>query len=483
MEIASLVKSGEVTVPSPKPEVNLHYHTFFSFNANGWSPSRIAWESQKYGLEVAGIVDFDVLDGTVEFLEAGRLLGLKTTAGFETRVFIPEYHDRVINSPKEPGVYYLVGTGFVSSPASGTPAGRTLGDMAGRARQRNLAMVAKINGCLDPVRLDYEHDVLPLTAAGNATERHMLAAYEEKAQQVFPDEAARAEFWSQKLGDPVEKVRAALGNSPAFRDLIRSRLMKHGGVGYAQPEAGSFPPIEDVNRMTLSEGAVPSGCWLDGTSAGEADPRAHFAFLRDKGCVTITIIPDRNWDVPESERALKVGKLDEAIAAARSLDLPVLVGTEMNKFGNKFVDGFDSPAMAPHLEEFRRGAHIVWAHTLLKMTARVGYTGRWADQHFGGRTRDKNEFFQRIGAAPYPSEDVVRELVKLGPDAEPEAIPTAMGLWGWRHDGTCGSSRLFLTHSLTPHKISFVAGADRGHGSDSTESRYAQRRGKDGRAK
>ncbi|MCX6376517.1 MAG: hypothetical protein NTU88_10875 [Armatimonadetes bacterium] len=76
MEIASLVKSGGVTVPSPKPEVNLHYHTFFSFNANGWSPSRIAWESLKHGLEVSGIVDFDVLDGMDEFLTAGEILGL-----------------------------------------------------------------------------------------------------------------------------------------------------------------------------------------------------------------------------------------------------------------------------------------------------------------------------------------------------------------------------------------------------------------------
>jgi len=427
-QLARLARAGKVELIPRKGWVNLHCHTTFSYNAYGYSPTRFAWEAFRQGLEVAGIVDFDVLDGTAEFMEAGRLLGLKTTAGFETRVFIREYHDRVINSPKEPGVYYLVGTGFVSGPASGTPAERTLRDMAGRARQRNLAMVAKINGHLDPVRLDYERDVLPLTAAGNATERHMLAAYEAKAQEVFPDEAARAEFWSQKLGDPPDKVRAALGNSPAFRDLIRSRLMKHGGVGYAQPEAGSFPPIEDVNRMTLSEGAVPSGCWLDGTSAGEADPRAHFAFLRDKGCVTITIIPDRNWDVPESERALKVGKLNEAVAAARSLDLPVLVGTEMNKSGNKFVDGFDSPAMTPHLAEFRRGAHIIWAHTLLRMTAGVGYTGRWADRHFGDRTRDKNEFFQRIGAAPYPSEDVMRELAKLGMDAEPEAISTAMGL-------------------------------------------------------
>lgn len=94
-----------------KEEVNLHFHSFFSFNANGWSPSRIAWESLKYGLEVSGIVDFDVLDGMDEFLEAGKLLGLKTVVGIETRVFIKELEDKVMSSPNEPGIAYFMAAG------------------------------------------------------------------------------------------------------------------------------------------------------------------------------------------------------------------------------------------------------------------------------------------------------------------------------------------------------------------------------------
>jgi hypothetical protein len=30
--------------------VNMHQHSFFSYNALGWSPSRIAWEARKAGL-------------------------------------------------------------------------------------------------------------------------------------------------------------------------------------------------------------------------------------------------------------------------------------------------------------------------------------------------------------------------------------------------------------------------------------------------
>ena len=51
-----------------------------------------------------GIVDFDVLDGVDEFLGACDAVGLRGSTGMETRVFVPEFADREINSPGEPGV-------------------------------------------------------------------------------------------------------------------------------------------------------------------------------------------------------------------------------------------------------------------------------------------------------------------------------------------------------------------------------------------
>ena len=76
---------GEIALPEPGFDVNLHAHTFFSYNAYGYSPSKFAWLARKAGLAVAGIVDFDVLDGVDEFLEAGRLIGLKSCGSLESR--------------------------------------------------------------------------------------------------------------------------------------------------------------------------------------------------------------------------------------------------------------------------------------------------------------------------------------------------------------------------------------------------------------
>ena len=92
-------QAGKTAPANTGTDVNLHAHTFFSYNAYGYSPSKYAWLARKTGLAVAGIVDFDVLDALEEFLEAGRLVGLKTCVSLESRVFVPEFATRVINSP------------------------------------------------------------------------------------------------------------------------------------------------------------------------------------------------------------------------------------------------------------------------------------------------------------------------------------------------------------------------------------------------
>ena len=43
--------------------VNMHCHTFHSYNGYGYSPTALAWLGKTRGFQAMGIVDFDVLDG------------------------------------------------------------------------------------------------------------------------------------------------------------------------------------------------------------------------------------------------------------------------------------------------------------------------------------------------------------------------------------------------------------------------------------
>jgi hypothetical protein len=397
------VAAGKITLPAPSTDVNLHAHTFFSYNAYGYSPSKYAWLARKAGLAVAGIVDFDVLDALEEFLEAGRMMGLKTCVSLESRVFVPEFASRAINSPGEPGVAYHMGAGFASAVQH-----RFLAEMRAAAAQRTREMLARVNAYLRPVELDFDQDVVPLTPKGNATERHLCEAFERKATQVFPDSTQRNAFWREKLGD-------APAAGAKLQNLIRAKTMKKGGVGYVQPGKGSFPLMSEMNHFVLESGAIPTLTWLDGTAEGEKSLEELFATGIAAGAAALNIIPDRNYTPGVKDQKLQ--NLYDVVEMAEKHDFPIIVGTEMNSPGNKFVDSFGTAELAPLVPVFLRGAHILYAHSVLQRQSGLGYLSPWAKSTFVA-VNAKNEFFERLGRELQPaSEDRLRGLtVQASPD-------------------------------------------------------------------
>ncbi|UCG57092.1 MAG: hypothetical protein JSU70_19780 [Phycisphaerales bacterium] len=408
------VKTGQIEVPAPGMDVNLHCHTFFSYNTYGYSPSKFAWLARKAGLAVAGVVDFDVLDALEEYLEAARLLGLKGCAGLETRVFVPEFSDRVINSPGEPGISYHMGVGFPSARLHGEQKEFLL-SLRKMAQQRNRDLMGRVNEYLRPAELDYQRDVLVLTPSGNATERHMCLAYARKAREIFGDSDELARFWSEKLG-----VEIGSSDLPESRDLlstIRAKTMKRGGVGYVVPDKGSFPRLDDTNRFLQAAGAIPTVTWLDGTSEGEQAIEELLEVAMSTGSAAINVIPDRNYGPGTGEEKLK--NLYAVIEIAAKLHLPVVVGTEMNSPGQKFVDDFDSAELAPLVPAFLKGAHIFYAHSVLQQKCGLGYTSEWAAKEFDSVAK-KNEFFEELGRRLEPDRE--DDLAGLSEDATCEAM-------------------------------------------------------------
>ncbi|MBE0689175.1 MAG: hypothetical protein IH587_03520, partial [Anaerolineae bacterium] len=397
-ELVALSEQGDIPLEPEKPIANLHCHTFFSFNAYGYSPTGLAWLAKRRGIRLLGIVDFDVLDAVDEFLDACEVAGVRGSAGIETRVFLPEFATREINSPGEPGIYYHMGIGFTSGhvPESAAP---ILADLRQRASQRNLGVVERLNAYLAPVQVDYAKDVLPLTPGGNATERHIVAAYIRAAERETSNPAA---FWAEKLDFPLEKVTALMGDFGSFQNTIRSKLIKKGGPAYVQPGPDTFPAIEDFHTLITACGALPTITWLDGASSGEQAIEELLQLLVDKGGVALNIVPDRNWNFADPEvKRVKVEKLYEIVKLAGDYDLPLNVGTEMNAFGQKLVDDFDAPELAPVREAFLDGAHFVYGHTLMQRRAGLGYQSAWAAAHLPARG-ERNAFYTQIGRTVAP---------------------------------------------------------------------------------
>ena len=396
--------SARLPVPSGMA-INMHAHTFYSYNVYGYSPSKYAWLARKAGLSVAGIVDLDVLDGLDEFLDAGRLLGLKTCVSLESRVFVPEFAARVVNSPGEPGIAYHMGVGFTKAIRHPFLEGMRLS-----AAERVREMIVRVNAFLGPVELDFDRDVVPLTPNGNVTERHVCEAFERAAEQLIPDPVRRAAFWTEKLGD-------CPAPGAALQNLIRARTMKQGGVGYAQPAGGSFPTMADMNRFILEAGAIPTLAWLDGTSEGEASMEELFGVAVSSGTAALNIIPDRNYQQGVKDRRLQ--NLYDVVAVAERLQFPIIVGTEMNAPGNKFVDSFGTAELLPLFPQFLRGAHIVYAHSVLQGQCGLGYLSEWSRETFGTPAA-KNAFFETVGRTLEPAFE--GRLSDLGSDPSPARI-------------------------------------------------------------
>lgn len=405
----------------PQQEVaNMHCHTFYSFNAYGYSPTGLAWLAHARGWPLMGLIDFDVLDGVDEFLASCDAADVRGSCGIETRVYFPEFSTRETNSPGEPGIMYHIGLGFTSSTPA-PEAAPILADMRARARQRNLGVMERVNAYLGTVQIDYDQDVLPLTPGGNATERHMIVAYLQAAERTYQGDTL-ANFWAERLGMAKAEMEKLMKDLPGLQNTVRSKLMKKGGVGYVQPSFDAFPDLQTVNKLIVSCGALPCHGFLDGTLNGEQAMEELLTTLIANGVVIANIVPDRNWNLKDpAQKTLKLQKLYDYVQMCRDLDLPLNIGTEMNSPGNKLMDDFDVPEIAPVRQDFLDGAYFIYGHTVMQRYCGMGYQSAWSQSAMSSR-KERNEFYMAVGKAVPPGESGRQKLTSISASMQPEDV-------------------------------------------------------------
>jgi hypothetical protein len=186
--------------------------------------------------------------------------------------------------------------------------------------------------------------------------------------------------------------------------------MKRGGVGYVQPGKGAFPLMAEMNRFVLEAGAIPTMTWLDGTSEGEQRMEELFEVGISSGAAALNIIPDRNYTPGVKDQKLQ--NLRDVVALAENRHFPIIVGTEMNAPGNKFVDSFETAELKPFVPVFLKGAHILYAHSMLQRHCERGYLSNWAKQRFPS-VAEKNDFFEQLGRELSPNVTTEELLAKL----------------------------------------------------------------------
>ena len=162
--------------------------------------------------------------------------------------------------------------------------------------------------------------------------------------------------------------------------------------------------------------AIPTIAWLDGTSDGEADADRLLDLMTAKGCAALNIIPDRNWNLKSpDEAATKQAKLAEIVAGCVARDLPVNIGTEMNKGGLPFVDDLAGPVLSRYASVFVQGMQIMVGQSVLARYADAPYLGARAVAEFPDRAQ-RNAFYAAVGALPALTDQTAARLQDAGPD-------------------------------------------------------------------
>ena len=390
--------------------VNMHCPSFFSANVDGRSPTRIAWACHRQGYYAAALCDADVLDGLDEFLRAGLTLGLRTAVHLETRAGLAAEAGQAFCAPGEPGVVCVMGAGFVAKPAADSPPGRRLAAFRNSARARHEDLIARINGKLPAIRIQYIHDVHPLTPLGAAADWHIVRAYVAKARQAFADADKRAAFWAPLLKRKAAECKTLADDEPEFTEAVCGALAGRGGIGYAQPDGKTLPSVEEFIAWVRSCDALPAISWRAGADA--SDWRTALALLRDKGCAALDINPDCNRNTAKPRTCDSTGAgLDKLVRAATDLDLPINFGAKTNCAG----DDFFGPEFSHHRDAFVHGAQIMVGHTLLARYAAAPYLGERAQTEFP-RRKARNRFYASVGALPPVTHDTADKLLDAGAD-------------------------------------------------------------------
>lgn len=280
--------------PSVDPRmVNNHIHTTFSFSP--YSPAAAVYAARAEGLATCGIVDHDSIGGAREFIDAGKIVGIPTTIGIETRVSFAEtpLKDRRTNNPDQIGNSYMVLHAVPHSKIETVQA--YFAPLRERRNVRNRKMIAKINELYasDGVWLDFERDVLPLSRfadGGSVTERHLMLAL---ARQLL------------SLG------KASLPERASERDVM---LAEYDLVGALKkdcipkvfiPATDECPTLSEIVRFADEVEGILAYAYLgDVTASVTGDKKAQkfeddyldelFAVICAAGIRAVTYMPTRN---------------------------------------------------------------------------------------------------------------------------------------------------------------------------------------------
>ena len=345
LKLKEMLGNGEIDLSEKEGVTNNHVHTRYSFSP--YSPAKAVWMAYMAGLDTVGIMDHDAINGAEEFIEAGRILGIATTIGFEMRTDWTQtrLNGKRINNPDQLSNGYISAHGL---PHGNIPAADTFLYPIRQGREiRNLKMVKKINALMQPfgILLDYDADILRQSYArfgGEVTERHLLYALAQKMIEKYGRGSELTDMLTDQLGIGLSSKQTGFLTDPQndffaydLLNILKSSFIKKIYIDAEKPE---IVPVEEAVDFIRSVGAIPSYCYLgDVGESPTGDKKAQkfeddyletvFDECKRIGFQAITYMPSRN--TPE--------QLERVMALCEKHGLMQISGEDINQPRQSFV--------------------------------------------------------------------------------------------------------------------------------------------------
>jgi hypothetical protein len=313
-ELKKLLDAGLIEAPKKEGYTNNHVHTTYSFSP--YSPAKAVWEAYASGLDTVGIMDHDAIGGAKEFIEAGKILGIATTIGFEIRTDWDNTSlcGKRINNPDQISNAYISAHGLPHDKIE--EADRFLSSIRSERQKRNKKMVDKLDGFLTKsgIRIDYETDVLAnsyFAYGGEVTERHILFALSKKLADQFGKGQALIDLLKDAFGLELDGRQArylADAKNPFYEydllNILKSSMIRDIYIDADKKEA---IPVQEAVNLIKTFGAIPSYCYLgDVGDSPTGDKKAQkfeddyleqvFTECKRIGFQAIAYMPSRNTE-------------------------------------------------------------------------------------------------------------------------------------------------------------------------------------------
>lgn len=361
-KLNNLIKKGKVPAPEKGNDVNNHIHTTYSFSP--YSPSKAIWMAYNAGLITAGIMDHDSISGALEFIEAGKILGIATTIGVECRADFSKtpLKDRKINNPDQHTIAYVALHGIPHTKISEVQ--NFFIPYTRERNKRNRLMVDKINLLLKPFNIivNFEKDVIPISKSkegGSITERHILFALSHKLVDKYGKGKKIVDFLKDDLKIKIKPRLEEYLNDEKNRfyeyDLLG--ILKSDLISKIYVDATEeCPDIYELIDFSNSIGAISAYAYLgDVTDSVTGDKKTQkfeddyidllFQMLKELGFNAVTYMPSRNT----------IDQLKRVKVLCQEYGLSQISGEDINSPRQPFV------CTAMRNEEFKNLIDSTWA--------------------------------------------------------------------------------------------------------------------------